>query len=209
VTVPTEVSTFSFEDAGEIPNNPHLPLVVCRQAASLDGCDPAAVFEGFFANGGWYPAWRWSVYPFPHYHGTAHEVLGVYLGRASIRLGHTTGVTLRVQAGDAIIIPAGVGHHNLEAGPGFLCPTSCCANYIISIENAVDKLTESGGRINGGCVLTGLQLADLDYAVTSNNSIETICEMNSAMWPLWRSSLANNHASAWGMVFQHRRISCP
>jgi uncharacterized protein YjlB len=114
-----EVVTFHFADAGEIPNNPRLPLVIYRNAIEATGNDPAERFGEAYARGGWYAAWSWGVYPFPHYHSTAHEVLGVYRGRATLRLGHTHGQTLEVQAGDAIIIPAGVGHQNLNSSEDF------------------------------------------------------------------------------------------
>lgn len=114
-----EVMKFQFEDAGDIPNNPHLPLVVFKRAVSLRGDDPASLFEALFPRGGWYAAWRYGVYPFAHYHSTAHEVLGCYRGSASLRLGHSKGVTLVVEAGDVVMIPAGVGHQNLGSSSDF------------------------------------------------------------------------------------------
>ncbi|WP_309020557.1 cupin domain-containing protein [Pelagicoccus sp. SDUM812003] len=72
-----------------------------------------------YVRNGWRAAWRYGVYEFPHYHSTAHEVLGIYAGRASIRLGHTEGKTVEVQAGDVVVIPAGVGHQNLGSSPDF------------------------------------------------------------------------------------------
>jgi uncharacterized protein YjlB len=109
-----------FGDGGAIPNHPRWPLLVYKNVLALAGArDPAAVAEELFSRHGWRPAWRWSVYPFPHYHATAHEVLGVYRGSASLRLGHTVGVTLAVGAGDVLVIPAGVGHQNLGSSDDF------------------------------------------------------------------------------------------
>jgi uncharacterized protein YjlB len=110
---------FSFADTGGIPNHRTLPLLVYKAAVALDDADPAAIFEKLFPGGGWRAAWRYGVYDFPHYHSTAHEVLGCYRGSATIRLGHTTGVTLVVEAGDVVIIPAGVGHQNLGSSADF------------------------------------------------------------------------------------------
>jgi uncharacterized protein YjlB len=114
-----EIMAFRFDDTGNIPNHPTLPLLVYKRAVKIGGADPAAVFEQLFPGGGWRAAWRYGVYDFPHYHSTAHEVLGCYRGSATIRLGHTTGVTVVVKAGDVVIIPAGVGHQNLGASADF------------------------------------------------------------------------------------------
>ena len=108
-----------FADAGDIPNNPRLPLLIFKAAIQGSGEALAAAFEDLYARNDWRAAWRYGVYPFPHYHSTAHEVLGVYRGDAMIRLGHTVGISAHVEAGDVIVIPAGVGHQNLGASPDF------------------------------------------------------------------------------------------
>ena len=108
-----------FADGGEIPNNPRLPLLIYKKVISPRGEQSAEEFEALYAKNDWKAAWRYGVYPFPHYHSTAHEVLGVYRGHALIRLGHTVGISAHVRAGDVIIIPAGVGHQNLGSSPDF------------------------------------------------------------------------------------------
>jgi uncharacterized protein YjlB len=107
--------THLFKDAGEIPNNPVLPLLLYPSAAPPD---PEAI-EAMFHRNGWPPAWRYTIYSYAHYHSTAHEVLGVYRGTAKIRLGHTAGEVFEVKPGDIIVIPAGVGHENLSSSPDF------------------------------------------------------------------------------------------
>jgi uncharacterized protein YjlB len=116
-----DVLSFHFKDAGDIPNNPSLPAIVCKRAAPvLPRADEVARwFEAEWPKHGWRAAWRWGVYDFPHYHSTAHEVLGVYRGRASIRLGGSVGVTIVAEQGDLLILPAGTGHQNLGASPDF------------------------------------------------------------------------------------------
>ena len=72
-----------LEDDGVFPNS-QLPLVLYRLAVKLAGHDPTAVFEQLFAANGWDGSWRDGIYPFHHYHSTAHEVLGIYETRHSL-----------------------------------------------------------------------------------------------------------------------------
>ena len=109
-----------FADDGAIPNNPALPLLVYPGALQLPGEDPAAACEAVFEANGWGGAWRDGIYPFAHYHSTAHEVLGICRGEASVRFGGAAGIVLAVRPGDVLAIPAGVGHQNLGAGADLL-----------------------------------------------------------------------------------------
>jgi uncharacterized protein YjlB len=108
----------SFKDDGIFPNSP-LPLVFYRQALAPNTKDPASIFEKRFAENGWTNSWRNGVYSFPHYHSTSHEVLGVYSGAATLRLGGGHGENVKVHAGDVIVIPAGVTHQNIGASDDF------------------------------------------------------------------------------------------
>jgi uncharacterized protein YjlB len=99
--------TFTFDDDGAIPNS-RLPLLVYRDAVPAD----AAAIERIFAAHRWPPAWRDGVHPFHHFHSTAHEVLGVARGQASVLFGGPGGTVLTVRAGDVVVLPAGVGHCN-------------------------------------------------------------------------------------------------
>jgi len=108
----------NFKDDGIFPNNP-LPLLCYRQAIIADARDPASIFEKRFAENDWTNSWRDGVYSFPHYHSTSHEVLGVYSGAATLRLGGARGKNVKVHAGDAIVIPAGVAHQNIGATDDF------------------------------------------------------------------------------------------
>ncbi len=109
-----------FGDDGRFPNNEKLPLVVYQNAVKLPQRDPAATFEEIFHANGWGNSWRNGIYPYHHYHSTAHEVLGISRGEAAVRLGgDERGQTFEVHSGDVIIIPAGVAHKNLGSSPDF------------------------------------------------------------------------------------------
>jgi uncharacterized protein YjlB len=107
-----------FKDDGIFPNSP-LPLLVYRQKLAPNTEDPASTFEERFAQNDWSNSWRDGVYGFPHYHSTSHEVLGIYSGAATLRLGGEHGKNVEVHAGDVIVIPAGVAHQNLSASDDF------------------------------------------------------------------------------------------
>ncbi len=113
------VQAHRFAGDGEIPNNA-LPLLVYPAAVDVSGADPAAAFERLFARHGWRGAWRNGIFAYPHYHSTAHEVLGIARGEASVRFGGAGGAVLTVGPGDVVVIPAGVGHQNLGASADLL-----------------------------------------------------------------------------------------
>jgi len=107
-----------FADDGAIPNN-RLPLIVYREAVAAGQAGPEA-FEALFAENRWPPAWRAQVFTFHHYHSTAHEVLGVARGSARVMFGGPSGEAFEVEAGDVVVIPAGVGHCRLSSSGDFL-----------------------------------------------------------------------------------------
>jgi uncharacterized protein YjlB len=109
-----------FRDDGYIPNNPKFPLLLFRKALRFNGKhDPAAVIEQVLS--------QWvgrrlenGIYDFVHYHSDIHEVLGIARGSGTLRLGGNKGRTVKVSAGDLIVVPAGVGHECLRASQTFL-----------------------------------------------------------------------------------------
>jgi uncharacterized protein YjlB len=112
----TDVREYRFEDDGNIPNNPTLPLLVYPQA--LSDLDPSRCKE-LLSENGWGGSWVDGVFPYHHYHSTSHEVLCVIGGSARIAFGGPQGETMEVSAGDAVVIPAGVGHCNEGSDGGF------------------------------------------------------------------------------------------
>jgi uncharacterized protein YjlB len=108
-----QVQTPILEDDGTFPNNQVLPAMIYKNAVKLPADDPAAVFEELFADNHWGRFWRNGIYGYHHYHSTAHEALGCYSGSAKVQLGGPEGVTLTIEAGDVVVLPAGTAHRNL------------------------------------------------------------------------------------------------
>lgn len=94
-----------FAPSGGIPNSGR-PLVVWRGVLPAG----AEAVAGHFARHGWSNAWTNGVFDYHHFHSTAHEALGVTRGEARVRFGGPGGGTVTLRAGDAVLIPAGVGH---------------------------------------------------------------------------------------------------
>ncbi|KAF2736720.1 hypothetical protein EJ04DRAFT_542300 [Polyplosphaeria fusca] len=108
-----------------IPNTtPHSHPLTIYHSAFPPSTPPSAI-EAHLPSNGVTPQWRYTMYSQSHYHSTTHEVLCVYQGRAKLLFGgelNPDKIEQVVEAGDAIIIPAGVSHRLLEdygKGGGF------------------------------------------------------------------------------------------
>lgn len=126
ITTPAQsavVDTFRFDAGGNIPNNPKLPAVRMRAVVATDA--GAAAIRTLMEAHGWGGTWTWTVYDFHHYHSNAHETLIVASGWARLVIGGPQGRILRVEAGDALVLPAGTGHCRVEASPDF----QVCGGY--------------------------------------------------------------------------------
>jgi uncharacterized protein YjlB len=121
LTRPRKPKLFRFEDDGETPNNPELPLILYRTPVRRRrGLDPAAVFEELFASNGWTRAWRDGMYDFIHFHTCTHEVLGIARGMVRASFGGVGGCLVELKAGDVLILPAGTGHRRLRSSSDLL-----------------------------------------------------------------------------------------
>lgn len=110
------ITTHLLPDDGVVPNNPDLPMIIYGRCLELDSIDPDTSAQSLFIDNGWVNSWVNGIYPFQHYHSTAHEVLGISRGWAKVQFGGPNGgMILTVKAGDAILLPAGTGHCNLSA----------------------------------------------------------------------------------------------
>ncbi len=104
-----------FADDGEVPNST-LPVLVYDGVLDFKNMNKEEAERGVDAlleSNGWYRGWAYFVYPYLHYHSTAHEGLVVFAGHATIQLGGKKGPMVKVKKGDVIVLPAGVGHERI------------------------------------------------------------------------------------------------
>jgi len=104
--------------SGGVPNNP-LPLIIWPRVVPEDE-EIATWFEKTFEENGWPPAWRYPIFPYTHFHPNTHELLGVAEGWAEVLFGGDSGRMVTLRAGDAVLIPAGVGHRQVSASDDFM-----------------------------------------------------------------------------------------
>ena len=113
VTLP---ETYSFEDAGAVPNS-RLPVLVYHE---VEGASSPSACEELFARNGWLGAWVNGIFPFHHFHSTVHEVLGIVAGSVAVILGGPDGGRFEVARGDVLVLPAGTGHCNADSSVDLL-----------------------------------------------------------------------------------------
>ncbi len=114
-----EIATRIFEDDGSIPNNGRLPVILYKAAFSGDQAQRPESYEELFHGNNWKSSWRNGIFLYHHYHSTAHEVLGIYRGRAEVLLGGEAGETVVLGTGDIALLPAGTGHKNISQSGDF------------------------------------------------------------------------------------------
>ncbi len=119
INMNSEMITIRFEENGDFPNNPKLPVLLYKNVFDFGQEDGPAVIEKVFESNNWKGSWRNGIYNFQHCHSTAHEALGVYSAWADVQLGGPGNETVRIEKGDLVVLPAGTAHKRINSGDGF------------------------------------------------------------------------------------------
>jgi len=110
---------YTGKPQGGVPNS-RLPVIIYHHVIPPGAVDNASYLEHIFQTNVWLPQWRYTVYPYTHFHSNTHEALGVFAGSAKLQLGGENGKIIDVQIGDVVVIPAGVGHKQISANDDFM-----------------------------------------------------------------------------------------
>lgn len=113
-----KIETILLKPGEKMPNNDRFPLLKYHGAFSPP-VSPSKV-ENHLQENRWYNSWRNGVFPYHHYHATVHEILVCYGGSARVQFGGAEGPEVDITEGDAVLIPAGVGHKRLSADGRFV-----------------------------------------------------------------------------------------
>lgn len=109
-----QIQTLTFEDDGKIPNNQDCALLIYKNAFTTKD-QPREILK----ENNWSNAWRGGVFSYHHYHSNSHEVLVVDGGSGELHMGGESGSKIKIEFGDVLIIPAGVGHKLLNSSRDF------------------------------------------------------------------------------------------
>jgi uncharacterized protein YjlB len=103
--------------------NSKLPVLIYQKVLNLPNPKKKAVLtiRKIFSRNGWSNSWSNGIYDFHHYHSNTHECMAICFGKADVILGGPKGKKIKLEQGDLIILPAGVGHKCVKASEDFMC----------------------------------------------------------------------------------------
>ena len=136
------VEHYFLADDGNFPNSA-LPVLFYKNVLDLPRFFASRYVKRLFKKHNWSNSWVYGVFEYHHYHSITHEVMGVIEGRTKILLGGPRGLTLTIEKGDVLIIPAGVAHKNLGKESAVKCVGAYPSgmDYDINYGNAGERPT--------------------------------------------------------------------
>ncbi|KAF2435604.1 hypothetical protein EJ08DRAFT_604647 [Tothia fuscella] len=117
-----KVSSYQIPAHRLIPNTSiqNKPLLIYHSCFPISA-NAASIESHLMSQGVVKPQWRYTMYSTTHFHSTTHEVLCISQGSATLLFGgedNPGSIEARVQKGDAVVVPAGVGHRLLHEEQG-------------------------------------------------------------------------------------------
>jgi uncharacterized protein YjlB len=116
------ITCIALKRNGYFPNST-FPVLIYRNVIDLPGLknNAATIAQKLLLHNDWGNTWRNGIYDFHHYHSTTHECMIICMGSANLVLGGPNGKRVKVEQGDAIVLPAGVGHRCTRKTEDFIC----------------------------------------------------------------------------------------
>lgn len=158
---------YRLSDNGIFPNS-HLPALLYKKVFTTSENSSKAIIQAFAKNN-WTNNWTGGVYTYHHYHSITHEALGIYKGQTVLQLGGEDGIKLTVEAGDVLIIPAGVAHKNL----GKENDISCVGGYPNGQDFDINK-GNAGERPGTDRNIAAVPLPETDPVTGKSGGLTTI-----------------------------------
>lgn len=159
---------YTLSDDGKFPNS-ELPVIHYMNVLELPWLFASRSVKHLFKKNGWTNNWRSGLLTYNHYHSTAHEVIGVIHGETTLQLGGPGGIRVRIVAGDALIIPAGVSHKNL----GEENDAICIGGYYEGREFDI-KTGKKGERPKADITIAALNIPEKDPVYGSRSGLPKI-----------------------------------
>jgi len=111
---------YVLKDNGTFPNGV-LPVIHYQKLLDIPFFFPGLQIKRLFRKNNWGNNWLNGIYTYHHYHSVTHEVFAVCAGQTKLQLGGEDGLTVEIEQGDVIVIPAGVAHKNLGKERDVIC----------------------------------------------------------------------------------------
>ncbi|MCD2425876.1 hypothetical protein LQ567_24040 [Niabella pedocola] len=137
---------FYFRKDNLIPNSPH-PLLVYRTFFDKESDACENWLKKKFTAHQWFLFAGVPPLDVPFYYMNTHVVLGVCAGAAKWQLGGTLGLTMVIEKGDVLVIPAGVGLQHLESSADFKITGASALDVVPKIRKEASGNSKDPGRV--------------------------------------------------------------
>ncbi|MCF3111710.1 hypothetical protein LL912_23180 [Niabella sp. CC-SYL272] len=155
---------FYFREENSIPNSPH-PLLIYRAFFNKTGDACENWLKKKFMINKWFPLPGVPPLDATFYYTNTHVVLGVCAGEAKWQFGGTLGLTMVIEKGDVLVVPAGVALRHLESGTGFKITGAASPGVVPKIRKVFSGHSKASGPI------TDVALPDTDPVLGTDDGL--------------------------------------
>ncbi|KAK7227982.1 hypothetical protein V2G26_000152 [Clonostachys chloroleuca] len=113
MAVVTQPEAFFFKPTNYVPNS-QLPVLLYRKVLPFPLQENSV--KAFLESNNWVHGGTWNAVPRHHFHPNTHECYAIVKGSSELLIGvgpldsEAEGEVIHVEAGDVIVLPAGVSH---------------------------------------------------------------------------------------------------